>query len=492
MISFWINSYGIRNRVFIPKYYDPKIESRLHAIRQTHIVTTLASLEQQGAISASTGHEIGKEAYGTGSIPFVRTSDISNWEIKTVPKQGISEEIFDEYAERQDVQEKDILFVRDGTYLIGTNCFVTSADKEMLYQSHILKFRVEDDDVVPPEILFLAFNSPVVQAQIRSFQFTADIIDTIGRRYKEIQIPIIRDKVTSARLAVEVKSALEKRVIGKAVIKQAPLLIEACLKLGTTAPFDEFLSLDENGLRAALVSDTVTLEFGGFEATFVRSSSIQSNIYLPKYYDPEIISELDELSASCEIVSITDLVDRELIEVQTGHEVGKLAYGTGEIPFLRTSDFANWEIKHDPKQLVGQEFFDQYASKQDLSPYDILLVRDGTYLVGSSTIVQPTDVPALFCGGLYRIRSLDHDALDPYLLLGVLNSYIVKRQFRAKQFTRDVIDTLGKRLFEVHLPWPKDGRFRGQLADRIRAVVEERTLARDRLKLLSSQYAPLE
>jgi hypothetical protein len=281
-------------------------------------------------------------------------------------------------------------------------------------------------------------------------------------------------------------------VRGKAVIKQAPLLIEECLKSGTTTPFDNFLGLDDKGLRAALVSDTVTLEFGGFEATFVKSSSITNNIYLPKYYDPEIRAELQDLSTNCDIVSIADLVERGLIEVQTGHEVGKLAYGTGEIPFLRTSDFANWEIKHDPKQLVSQDVFDQYSSRQDLRPYDILLVRDGTYLVGSSTIVQPTDSPALFCGGLYRIRSLDHAALDPYLLLGVLNSYIVKRQFRAKQFTRDVIDTLGKRLFEVHVPWPKDSAFRGQLADRIRTVVEERALARDKLKTLSARYAPLE
>jgi hypothetical protein len=138
MINFWISSSGIRNRVFIPKYYDPMIEGRLRELRHTHSISTISALEDLGAISASTGHEIGKDSYGTGNIPFVRTSDISNWEIKTVPKQGISEDIFQEYAARQDVQEKDILFVRDGTYLIGTNCFVTSADKEILYQSHIL------------------------------------------------------------------------------------------------------------------------------------------------------------------------------------------------------------------------------------------------------------------------------------------------------------------------------------------------------------------
>lgn len=32
-------------------------------------------------------------AYGTGNIPFIRTSDISNWEIKADFKHGVSEEI---------------------------------------------------------------------------------------------------------------------------------------------------------------------------------------------------------------------------------------------------------------------------------------------------------------------------------------------------------------------------------------------------------------
>lgn len=169
MISFWIGSGDIRKNVFIPKYYDPRIERRTKELSSTHVIRDIGSMEEAGLLSASTGHEIGKEAYGTGSIPFVRTSDISNWEVKTVPKQGVSQDIYEAYADKQDVQEGDVLFVRDGTYLIGTNCFVTGIEKEMLFQSHILKFRINDDSALSPEILFLALNSPFVQAQIRSF-----------------------------------------------------------------------------------------------------------------------------------------------------------------------------------------------------------------------------------------------------------------------------------------------------------------------------------
>lgn len=490
MISFWIGSDGIRKNVFIPKYYDPRIERRTKELGATHVIRDIGSMEEAGLLSASTGHEIGKEAYGTGSIPFVRTSDISNWEVKTVPKQGVSQEIYEAYADKQDVREGDVLFVRDGTYLIGTNCFVTGIEKEMLFQSHILKFRINDESALRPEILFLALNSPFVQAQVRSVQFTADIIDTIGRRYKEIRLPIIKDERIAKSLAAQVKEALETRVRGKAFVKQAPVLIENCLSTGSIKPIADFENLSDEEIREALVSDTVTMEFGEFEATFVSSTEVRNRIFLPKYYDPEIDKELKALSTNCDILTIQELVDQEFLEIETGHEVGKLAYGTGDIPFLRTSDFANWEVKHDPKHCVGEKIYEEYSGKQSLKPLDILLVRDGTYLVGSSTIMQPGDEKALFCGGLYRIRSLAPDRVDPYLLLGVLNSYIVKRQFRSRQFTRDVIDTLGRRLFEVRVPWPKDEAFRGDLSARIRSVVEQRNKARDLIKQLAADYAP--
>ncbi|TRD15449.1 hypothetical protein FEV53_16350 [Palleronia caenipelagi] len=337
-------------------------------------------------------------------------------------------------------------------------------------------------------MFFLALNSEIVQRQIRSTQFTADIIDTIGRRYRQIAIPTLKDANKADELRQKVRRALETRVRGKAFIKQAPVLIEQTLKDGHTGALDAFLKLEDEELEKALVSDTVTLEFGGFEATSVPKSKIKNRIYLPKYYDPEINEELQKLSGHCEMISIGEAVNDELIELQTGHEPGKLAYGTGEIPFLRTSDFANWELKHNPKQAVSQEIYDEYNGRQDLRPYDILLVRDGTYLVGSSTIVQEGDEKALYCGGLYRIRSMKNERLPPYLLLGLLNSYVVKRQIRSKQFTRDVIDTIGKRLTEVQLPIPRDLSLRAEIAEKVKTIVEQRSNARNELRDLAAKF----
>lgn len=214
-------------------------------------------------------------------------------------------------------------------------------------------------------------------------------------------------------------------------------------------------------------------------------SDIRDNIFIPKYYDPEISADLDALSPTHDVVSVSDLLREKVLDISTGHEVGKLAYGTGPIPFVRTSDLANWEIKIDPKQGVSEEIFEKYAERQDVRPLDILMVRDGTYLVGTSAMVTELDTRMLFQSHLYKIRVRDPDRLNPFLLLAVLNTPIVKRQIRAKQFTQDIIDTLGGRIAELKLPIPRNENRRAEIVERTRALVEFRARLRTEARAIT-------
>ena len=142
------------------------------------------------------------------------------------------------------------------------------------------------------------------------------------------------------------------------------------------------------------------------------------------------------------------------LSATTGQEVGKMAFGTGYIPFLPTSDLAEWEIHGNVKQGVSEEIFARYRESASVEANNVLLVRDGTYLVGSTGFVTEEDCPALFCGGMYRLRMLNCSKKAPFALLAFLNLSIVRRQIRARQFTRDVIDILGHRVMEVRVPSP--------------------------------------
>ena len=186
------------------------------------------------------------------------------------------------------------------------------------------------------------------------------------------------------------KQALDTRIRYKAAIKQMPLLIESVLESGTTQAFDTFFqSLSMKFLTSLFkIPQHLNLVFSAFR---LNSSAITNGIYLPKYYDPAVENILRKLDGTCTRYSIQSLLNDKVIELATGDEIGKMAYGTGSIPFVRTSDFSNWEIKADAKQGVSEEIYEQYALKEDVRPGDILIVRDGTYLVGTSCLITEYD-----------------------------------------------------------------------------------------------------
>lgn len=198
--------------------------------------------------------------------------------------------------------------------------------------------------------MFLLLNTEIVPKQIRSFQFTADIIDTIGNRFLEIVLSIPKNNKEALDTSFEVQQMLTDRVKYKAIIKQFPLLMEESLRNGATDNFSEFLSKDLDEILEEMIQDTITLEFGDFSTFSICSSEIKNSIIIPKCYDPSIYDELHDLEKNCELRTIGELTKSGILSLSTGDERGKMAYGTSTIPFLRTSDFSNWEIKIDVKQ----------------------------------------------------------------------------------------------------------------------------------------------
>lgn len=212
---------------------------------------------------------------------------------------------------------------------------------------------------------------------------------------------------------------------------------------------------------------------------FLRQRDIRDYILAPRYYDPEAYKLLDELTKTHNIVSIQDLVDQDVLEFSTGDEVGKLAYGTGTIPFVRTSDISNWEVKLDPKQGVSEEIYDAYAKRQDVRESDILMVRDGTYLIGSCAYISKYDEKILYQSHLYKIRVKKPEVISPFLLLALLSCEPVIQQIKSKRFTQDIIDTLGKRVFELQLPIPKNKLHRAKIEEMVKKSIEDRIEARE-------------
>jgi len=228
-LGFVLEKAEVRSNVLCPRYYDPQIMIELKRLSETHALVPLGDLVKVKVLSVTTGDELGKLAYGTGSIPFIRTSDISNWELKADPKHGVDRKRYETLKRKQDVRVGDVLMVKDGTYLIGTCAIISEVDTEIIYQSHLYKLRVQENDLgLNPYLLLALLSSPAVQRQIRAKQFTQDIIDSLGERLYELVLPIPKSEEVRNRVSATVKEAVHLRIKARALAKEARLAVHGC------------------------------------------------------------------------------------------------------------------------------------------------------------------------------------------------------------------------------------------------------------------------
>lgn len=212
----------------------------------------------------------------------------------------------------------------------------------------------------------------------------------------------------------------------------------------------------------------------------VERSQISNNVLAPRAYvfDSQNDEGLDEAH---HLITIGQLIDEKVLEVTTGNEVGKLAYGTGSIPFVRTSDISNWEIKSDPKHLLSEEIYNSIAEKQDVREGDILMVKDGSYLIGTCAMITKYDTKMVYQSHLYKIRVAEENKynLDRYYLLAVLSSEYVRQQIFAKTFSQDIINSLGDRLKELTIPIATDKKRIDKISGMVRKSIDESIEARE-------------
>jgi type I restriction enzyme M protein len=209
----WRNVSLLGERYLVPRYYyDAGADSQPeHELIQGARFATLGELVKEKTISIRKGHEVGSDAYGTGDIPFVRTSDLSNFEISTDPTKAVSEQIYENFAPQQKLHAGDILMVVDGRYRIGTTAMLTEHNSRCIAQSHLrIISAVRREKLDPYELLF-ALNLPSVKLRLRSLVFIQSTLGTLGNRLLELRIPVLHGEGAWADRVAKFRDTLQRR-----------------------------------------------------------------------------------------------------------------------------------------------------------------------------------------------------------------------------------------------------------------------------------------
>lgn len=230
---FSISAKDLRNKLYwLPNFYYPKYLSIVNAVKEKWKFSELGKIS-----SIKKGDEVGSDNYNDylemkeSDYPFIRTSDLYNYQVDLSPDFFIPEEIVNEL--KQDIRVNDILFSNDGK--IGELAMVTESDR-IIIQSHIKRIRIKnklgnDFENITQEYVFIVLSSKYLgEYQIKNNTVIQSTLPTIANRLSEFIIPLIEKNdieiITQlVRKANNLKE--ERKVLIKSIRKSIEELIRS-------------------------------------------------------------------------------------------------------------------------------------------------------------------------------------------------------------------------------------------------------------------------
>jgi type I restriction-modification system DNA methylase subunit len=196
--SFIVHLKDLKETNFwIPKHFSPYYTQAIDNVKTKYEIVKLGDIAD-----FKKGDEPGSDKYinfidrNDTDIPFIRTGDLVNFSVNQMPDNFVDENIFLEF--NQDLQEKDILFTKDGK--IGITAMIAKNDKVMI-ASGILRIRLKQDAIkkygITPEYLFSVLSNKYTgyfQA-LRSTVIAATIPHLREKRIENFDIPIVDKKI---------------------------------------------------------------------------------------------------------------------------------------------------------------------------------------------------------------------------------------------------------------------------------------------------------
>lgn len=217
--------------LWTPAFSYPLYVNTLKAIQKKWQTVPLGEI----AI-AKKGDEVGSENYNKyldkkdTDIPFIRTSDLVNYEVDQFPDFYIPKEIYLEL--NQDIKAGDVLYTKDGK--IGMSAMITKNDKAII-ASGMVRLRLKNEAKkynLTPEYLFivLSLKETGLYPAIRRTVIASTIPHLREERLKEFEIPIL-DKDSIDEITKLVKEAFELKDEKKKLIKEVKEEIDSYFEI---------------------------------------------------------------------------------------------------------------------------------------------------------------------------------------------------------------------------------------------------------------------
>ena len=191
----------LKNDILVPRYYwktkDSEVEE--YCKNKSIKLISMTQLIDEGIIKTFDGHGSPEsQNKGKGDLPYIRVKDIVNWNIYKDQTAFVPAELYKKYVKPQKyLKSEDILFVKRGSYRIGSVAMVSPFDKEMILTKEIQVFRIIKNNKYNISSFYLLYclSSKIVQDQLFNKVLIETTLPNISDRWKDLKIPLFKEKM---------------------------------------------------------------------------------------------------------------------------------------------------------------------------------------------------------------------------------------------------------------------------------------------------------
>ena len=214
--TFVIRADDIKDGIYVPRYYWPKI----HRVMEHDVGIVpfpMSQLIDEGIVRVFHGHGSPESEFkGKGDVPYIRVADIVNWELYRNPVSQVPEHVYRRIKGDKGVtlQATDIIFVRRGSYRIGTVAMASPFDDKLLLTKELLILRVVEPDNehgITPHYLLYLLSHPYTRGQIEQKTLIETTLPNIGDRWQELLLPAAEDMNVRHRVDQQVRSIIKAK-----------------------------------------------------------------------------------------------------------------------------------------------------------------------------------------------------------------------------------------------------------------------------------------
>lgn len=182
-----------KNKVLVPTYYDNRFNQPIINFLKEQKISgiTIGQLLDNNTITVRGGHGSPGNDQRTGSIPYIKVSDIRALRVNVNPTNLVSESVAHRFWRGDDSGLKawDVITPNRASSNIGEFAIILPGEEQIVVTKEVFIFRVIDNSLIDAFYLLWALSLQVVRNQWRRIALMQTNREDCGDRYREIIIP---------------------------------------------------------------------------------------------------------------------------------------------------------------------------------------------------------------------------------------------------------------------------------------------------------------